>query len=118
MEVILGFDLTRGLYASRLILRPNLPYRAAFSSRISSRSPLNFSSSDSTLPLILSTEDDSRSWTSETGNEKNESPIRYLCRSCQMHRLHGKFGVTYGTLSSSSASSSSAEISSRSSFSF
>jgi hypothetical protein len=87
-------------HASRLILLPKRPYKAALSPVISSRYSPSFSSSAAISALIFSTDWLSRSWTSGTGNEKNESP------------------TLYGTLSSSSASSSSVEISSRSSFSF
>lgn len=101
------------------MLRPNRPYNAAFNSCISSLSPLIFSSSAATSPSIFSTELDSSSCTSVTGNEKNESPILYLYQFSVSLRSFGFIHLSaYGTLSSSSASSSSVEISSRSSFCF
>jgi hypothetical protein len=57
------------VYASRLMPLPKRPYSSALSSPISSRSSLSFSSRLATSSLILSTEADRRSCTSESGNE-------------------------------------------------
>jgi hypothetical protein len=55
--------------ASRLMPLPKRPYSSALSSPISSRSSLSFSSRLATSSLILSTDADRRSCTSESGNE-------------------------------------------------
>jgi hypothetical protein len=106
-------------YTSRLILRPNRPYSATFSSCISSRRELSLASNFSTSASICSVDLDKSSCTSSAGSEKNESPILYLCHLSDYRRaLSSEIEKIYGTFSSSSTSSNSEDISSKSSLSF
>lgn len=109
----------RFFHVSKLMLFPNLEYRWIFSCSISSRTAISLLSTAATDLSIFSVDTVSSSCTTDSGNEKNASPILYLSIDSVRSRseLAGLLG-TYGTFSSSSASSSSFDSSSRSSFSF
>ena len=110
--------VTNGAQLSRFILRPNRAYNATLSCSISSCSWLSWFWRLSTSSSICDVDSVKSSCTSDTGRERNESPILYLA-GFNLDRTHwGSLVLAYGTFSSSSASSSSFDTSSRSSLSF
>jgi len=72
------FCILPGFYDSKLIFRPNLAYNSTFKCDISSLIVPSFSSNDVTSSSIFSVDEESSSWTSDSGREMKESPILYL----------------------------------------